>query len=148
MRPPLHDRSLGPVPRAFRALLQAHLDWDGWAALIERNGITIDRPAQSPHPRYPEIIYPLDYGYVNDTCSTDGEALDVFVGSAETGLVGAILTTDYRQGDREAKLLYNCTPVEVYTAHGFINYDRRLLEGLLVMRRPMHALWAASEGSL
>jgi inorganic pyrophosphatase len=122
-------------------LVADHLDWTGWEALIEQWGVTIDRPRHHPHPRYPEIIYPLDYGYVNETLGTDGQGLDVFVGTAKAGLVGAILTTDHRQRDREIKLLYRCTPAEVYTAHGFINFDRRLLEGLLALRHPMRTLW-------
>jgi inorganic pyrophosphatase len=136
------DDTPRPTPAMLRALTQAHFNWAGWEALIHRRGITIDRPQHHPHPQYPGIIYPLDYGYVNGTLSTDGEAVDIFVGTADTGLVGAILTTDHRQIDREFKLLYDCSPTEVYTAHGFINFDRQLLEGTLVLRRPMRMLWA------
>lgn len=141
MNPPSDGRQR-PVPPTLRAVTQMHFDWAAWEALITRHGITIDRPQHHPHPQYPEIIYPLDYGYVDGTRSTDGEAVDVFVGTADTGLVGAILTTDHRRPDREFKLLYDCAPVEVYTAHGFINFDRQRLEGLLVLRRPMASLWA------
>ena len=128
---------------ALREMVANHFDWATWETLIAHSGITIDRPRHHPHPRYPRIIYPMDYGYVNGTRSTDGDAIDVFVGTADTGLVGAILTTDHRQQDREVKLLYDCTPTEVYTAHGFINFDRQLLEGVLVLRQPMHMLWDA-----
>ncbi len=41
-------------------LTAQHFDWEGWERLIEANGLTIDRPYRSPHPRFPEIIYPLD----------------------------------------------------------------------------------------
>ena len=133
-----------PVPldvQSLRPLMRDHMQWTVWTRRIRKNGITIERPRATAHPDYPSVVYPLDYGSVNDTLGTDGDALDVFVGSGTTGLVGALLTTDHRQRDREAKLLYDCTPAEVYTAHGFINYDRTLLEGVLVLRRPMEALW-------
>jgi inorganic pyrophosphatase len=130
-----------PQRARIAVLLAERFDWAGWEALITRNGITIDRPYRSRHPDFPEIIYPLDYGFVNDTVGTDGHAVDVFVGSAENGLVGLLLTTDYRRGDREAKLLYRCTPEEIYLAHGFVNFDRTKMEGTLVLRRPMHTLW-------
>lgn len=134
--------SLPPLDlQALRPLVQAHLQWEAWARCIAQHGITIERPRATAHPAHPSILYPLDYGFVNDTLGSDGDALDVFVGSGTTGLVGALLTTDYRKGDREAKLLYDCTPAEVYTAHGFINYDQTLLEGVLVMRQPMATLW-------
>ncbi len=128
----------------LRPLVRSQLQWDRWADCIEERGITIDRPAASSHPDYPSVIYPLDYGYVNDTIGADGAPIDVFVGEGHLGLVGTLLTQDHRQQDREMKLLYNCTPAEIYTAHGFINYDRTLLEGVLVLREPMPQFWARS----
>jgi inorganic pyrophosphatase len=139
-----------PAPTSLRssaALFARHFDWPGWARLIDAHGLTIDRPFGQPHPAFPHIVYPLDYGYINDTRSSDGEPVDVFVGSAATGLVGLILAADYRQHKREPKLLYHCTAPEVYTAHGFINYDRSLLEGALALRQPMHKLWEAAAPS-
>lgn len=40
-------------------------DEDFWQALdelIRTSEIVIDRPRGSAHPRYPEMIYPVDYG--------------------------------------------------------------------------------------
>jgi len=128
--------------QTLRAIVREHFSWADWARCIEARGVTLDRPAYSAHPEYPSVVYPLDYGYVPDTTGPDGDPVDVFVGSGTQGLVGAILTTDHRQTDRDLKLLVDCTPPEIYTAHGFINYDRTLLEGVLVLRRPMAALWA------
>ncbi len=143
---PKRPSSLPPLDlQALRPLVREQLRWDGWEQCIAANGVTIERPRTTAHPNYPSVIYPLDYGCINDTQSTDGEPLDVFVGRGTTGLVGAILTTDHRQRDREIKLLYDCTPAEIYTAHGFINYDRTLLEGVLVLRRSMLTLWDEGE---
>lgn len=122
--------------------MASEVPWVEWETQVRYGGITIDRPRLSRHPRYPEIIYPLDYGYVNGTLSTDGEELDIFVGTAATGLVGVEHTRDFRRGDEEPKLLFNCSPVEVYLVHGFLNFDRRLMEGTLTLREPMEALWA------
>ena len=129
---------------ALRSAMREHFSWAAWARCVETRGVTIDRPARSAHPDYPSVIYPLDYGFVPGTTGPDGEPVDVFVGSGTGGLVGAILTTDHRQRERDVKLLVDCTPPEIYMAHGFINYDRTLLEGVLVLRRPMTALWAAA----
>jgi len=136
-----------PVPldvQSLRPLVHDHLQWASWERCICKNGITIERPRASSHPDYPSVVYPLDYGFVNNTLGTDGDGLDVFVGRGTTGLVGALLTTDHRRRDREVKLLYDCTPTEIYTAHGFINYDRTLLTGVLVLRQDMSALWDAN----
>lgn len=130
------DRPCLPSP-----LVAEHFDWAGWEALIAQNGYTLDRPTGTPHPDYPRIIYPIDYGYINGTVATDHQEVDLFAGRADTGLVGTLLTTDHRKGDREFKLLYNCAPPEIYMVYGFINFDRTLLEGTLVLRYPIYALW-------
>ena len=138
--------SLPPLDlTALRPLVRTHFPWAAWDRCLAERGVTIDRPARTAHPDYPSVIYPLDYGFIPGTTSTDGEPVDVFVGSGDAGLVGLILTTDHRQGDREVKLLVDCTPPEVYTAHGFINYDRTLLEGVLVLRTSMPDLWGQHE---
>lgn len=126
-------------------LLSSHthrvFNWEAWETLISNNGTTIDRPRGSMHPVFPEIIYPIDYGYVNETLSTDGAEIDIFLGTATNKLVAVIFTADFRKGDREAKLIYNCTPPEIYLINGFINFDPALMHGQLLMRHPLHELW-------
>jgi len=118
-----------------------HFHWTSWERLITKNGLIIDRPYLASHPVWPEIVYPIDYGYICNTTSSDGEGVDVFVGTARLGLVGLIMTRDHRKGDREIKLLYNCTPQEIYMVQGFINFDRTRMEGALILRQRMYALW-------
>jgi len=126
---------------ALADVLRKHFRWAAWEALIRQHGLTIDRPAQTVHPTWRSIVYPMDYGYINGTLSTDGEGVDVFVGTVPFGLVGLFATQDHRKGDREIKLLYNCSPTEVYLAHGFINFDRARMEGELILRQAMRTLW-------
>jgi inorganic pyrophosphatase len=125
----------------LRALVERSIDWPRWDRVIAENGITIDRPRGSHHPDHPAIIYPIDYGYVNGTLGTDGNELDVFIGSASTRLVGTMITIDYRKGDTEFKLIYDCSPAEIYLVNGFINFDRRLMEGELALRWEMQDIW-------
>ena len=35
--------------------------------------ITVDRPKGSCHPRYPDLYYPVNYGYVDGVTAPDGE---------------------------------------------------------------------------
>jgi len=41
----------------------------------------IDRPRGTAHPRFPEFIYPLDYGYLEGPQGGDGNAVDVWRGA-------------------------------------------------------------------
>jgi len=118
-----------------------YIDWEQWESLIGMKGITIERRAGAPHPEHPDIVYPIDYGYVYGTTTVDGAEMDVFKGTANNGLVAAIFTEDARKGDLEAKLIVDCTPAEIYLVNGFINFAPALMQGRLLMRRPMKSLW-------
>ena len=81
--------------------------------LVATSRIVIDRPRGSAHPRVPEIIYPLDYGYLEGTSGGDGDGIDVWRGSLpDARVTGAIMTVDLRRRDAEVKLLVGCTPAE------------------------------------
>ena len=134
--------ALGVRHEALAPAFARAFPWTRWETRLAARGVTLDRPRGSRHPAYPAIVYPIDYGYANGTSSGDGEAVDVFVGTAPAlGLVGAILTRDFRRLDREVKLLWNTHPEEIYRAHGFLNFDRALLDGTLALRYPMAELW-------
>jgi predicted acetyltransferase len=46
--------------------------WQALDKLVSDSEIVIDRPKGSAHPRYPEFIYPLEYGYLKGTTAMDG----------------------------------------------------------------------------
>ena len=72
-----------------------YIFWQRLDALLERSQIVIDRPKGSTHPRFSDIVYALDYGYLAGTTSTDGEGIDVWLGSdAEQKLDAVICTVD------------------------------------------------------
>lgn len=41
--------------------------------------IVMDRPIGTPHPKHPDIIYPINYGYIPEVYGGDGEELDVYL---------------------------------------------------------------------
>jgi inorganic pyrophosphatase len=101
--------------------------------LIRENGITIDRPKGTVHPRFPDLIYPINYGYINNTQSQDGEGIDVFLGADDgIGVVGIICTVDTVKRDSEVKVLYKCTEDNIQTALKMMNNGPML--GILVRR--------------
>ena len=99
--------------------------------LLARSALVIDRPKGSSHPRFPEMVYPLDYGYLENTASMDGEGVDVWVGTAQPpALDGLLWVVDLPKGDMEVKLLYGCTPQERELAFQFQNRPPYLLAQL------------------
>ncbi|MDR1457510.1 MAG: hypothetical protein LBI47_01505 [Puniceicoccales bacterium] len=101
--------------------------------LIREHGITIDRPKGMSHPRFPVLIYPIDYGFINDTQSQDGEGIDVFKGDdGGIGVVGIICSVDAVNRDSEVKVLYNCTEENIQTALKMMNNDP--MRGILIRR--------------
>ena len=61
--------------------------WNALDNLVANSEIIIDRPKGTAHPKYPNFIYKVDYGYLKDTSSMDGAGIDVWVGSGEKKLM-------------------------------------------------------------
>ncbi len=98
-----------------------HFFWQTLIDLVESGSILLDRPKGNAHPRYPEMIYPLDYGYLENTSAADGGGIDVWIGSTnQKTLTGILCTFDRLKRDAEIKLLIGCTLVDVETIQGFI----------------------------
>ncbi len=101
--------------------------WQEMHHLVITNSIIIDRPKGSLHPRYPELIYPFDYGYLDNTTASDGGGIDVWIGSlkktahVEVGelLTGILCTFDTLKRDAEIKLLIGCTKDDVEVIRSF-----------------------------
>jgi len=108
--------------------------WKAVDALVSSGKIIIDRPKGSVHPRFPNIEYKVDYGYIENTSSMDGSGIDVWLGSLADKKVNAILcTVDLMKKDSEIKLLMGCTEEEIKDIYHFHN-DSELMKGILVRR--------------
>lgn len=84
--------------------------WTHLDRLLAAHEVVLDRPAGTWHPRYPERIYPFDYGYLKETCAADGDEVDVWAGSGDRHrITGAVCTVDLVKNDTELKLLLGCT---------------------------------------
>ena len=112
-------------------------DKDFWQAidkLVSSGKIVIDRPKGSFHPRFPNIKYEVDYGYIENTSSMDGGGIDIWLGSLVNKQVNAIIcTVDLMKKDSEIKLLIGCTEEEIDTVYEFHN-DSEFMKGILIRR--------------
>ncbi len=107
--------------------------WAGLDALVAASELVLDRPRGAAHPRYPDFVYPLDYGYLAGTGAADGDGIDVWVGSLPgRAVVGMVCTVDGLQRDAEIKILLGCTPEEGTLIAGLHNQGAQA--GLLIWR--------------
>ena len=102
--------------------------WKEMADLVVSRPIVIDRPRGKAHPRFPDLIYPFDYGYVEGTLAADGDGIDVWVGSQDNrALTGILVTYDTVDRDAEIKLLLGCEKGDVQIIIDFIPNSMRYL---------------------
>ena len=107
--------------------------WKALDELVKESEIIIDRLKGSVHPKYPDFIYQVDYGYLKNTFSMDGAGIDVWVGSAEKNIDAIICTVDLMKKDSEIKILIGCTEEEksiIYKTHNETQY----MKGVLIRR--------------
>ena len=101
--------------------------------LVSLSPLKIDRPSGTRHPRYPELEYPLDYGYLEGTLAADGGGIDVWLGaSSNRDLSGLILTVDLHKRDTEIKIRLGCTEEEIQTILDF--HNAKSMRAFLVCR--------------
>ncbi len=110
-----------------------------WAALdkmVSTSEIVIDRPKGTRHPKYPAILYEVDYGYLKDTTSMDGDGIDVWKGTDAKQEIDAIIcVVDLLKKDSEIKILIGCTEIEkekICCLHNNSEY----MKGMLIRRKP------------
>lgn len=103
-------------------------------ALVYSSEIRIDRPKGTAHPKYPDFIYKVDYGYLKNTSSMDGAGIDVWVGTAGEKYIDAIMVViDLLKRDSEIKILVSCTEEEkdiIYQTHN----ETPNMKGILIRR--------------
>ncbi len=120
--------------------------WDYLDRLIAESRIVIDRPRGSAHPHYPELIYPLDYGYLDQTHAIDGAGVDVWLGSqSERTLEAVALTVDLHKRDVEVKLLLGCNAAEKQMVLDFLNGSSMRAE---IVYRDAGLAWLKSRRSV
>ncbi len=68
--------------------------------------VTVDRPLGSSHPDYPEMIYKVNYGYVEGLLAADGEWQDAYILGIDgpvKSFKGKVMAVIHRRDDVETK---------------------------------------------
>lgn len=110
-----------------RFIIEAFVSASGNAGTRREVTVKIDRPMGSKHPRCPDVIYELNYGFVPGVIGGDGEEQDAYVIGVTEPLyefVGELIAVVHREDDNESKWIVapkeSCfTPDEIRTAVDF-----------------------------
>jgi coenzyme F420-0:L-glutamate ligase/coenzyme F420-1:gamma-L-glutamate ligase len=121
--------------------------WGYLDRLAAESRLVIDRTKGSQHPRYPSLIYPLDYGYLEEITTLDHGGIDVWLGSLpERSLDAILMTVDLIKREMEIKLLLGCTDQEKLILLRFHNdYSMR---AMLVPRHGGTLEWIRTRRSI
>ena len=68
--------------------------------------VVVDRPLGSRHPKYEDIVYPVNYGYIPGIIAPDGEEQDAYilgVSQPVAAFQGRVIAIIHRSDDVEQK---------------------------------------------
>lgn len=70
--------------------------------------VFVDRPLGSVHPKHANIVYPINYGYIEGLLGGDGEEQDAYILGADAPVeryIGRVIAVIKRKNDNEDKLV-------------------------------------------
>ena len=68
--------------------------------------VTVDRPMGSVHPNHDDIVYPINYGYIEGIMAPDGEEQDAYIIGVNEPVkifTGKVIAVIHRNDDVEEK---------------------------------------------
>ena len=97
----------------------------------------IDRPIGSRHPQFPDMVYPINYGYIEGVFAGDGEEQDAYVLGTDKPIdtfEGKVIAVYHRFNDEEDKWIVsldgsNYSDDEILR---FIKFQEQYYEGELI----------------
>lgn len=119
--------------------------WQKMDTLLLSSACKIDHKKGTAHPQYPNLIYPVDYGYLQDTIGTGDQPIHVFKGSQRSNSVEAIVVSaDILKKDCDVKLLVGCTEGEKMDILMFLN-QTQFQKAILVQKGNDTPSWANND---
>ncbi len=68
--------------------------------------VTVDRPLGSTHPKHKDMIYPINYGYIENVFAADKEEQDAYILGVDVAVStfkGVVIAIIHRKDDVEEK---------------------------------------------
>ena len=103
-----------------------------------RVSVTVDRPLGSAHPNHPDLIYPINYGYIESLIAPDGEEQDVYILGIDKPIEkfeGIVVAVIHRFDDIEEKWVV--APENVHFSKdeisGAVEFQERFFKTEIIM---------------
>ncbi len=95
--------------------------WQKVDTLFFSSTLKITRKKGETHPRFKNLVYPVDYGRLDDSVEAVPE-VSVYVGSEkQKSITGLVVAADILQKTLDVKILTGCTPEETEDVLRFLN---------------------------
>lgn len=121
------------------------LFWQKLDTIYLSSKLEIDRPKESVHYKYSNLVYPVDYGYLKDTTGSDMEPIDVFKGSLKSSQIqAALISADILKKDCEVKLIVGCDEEEIFNILVFLN-QTEFQKAVLIRRGDEVPEWGSDD---
>lgn len=125
-------------------LLNNAFFWQKIDTIFFSNKLVITKKKDEKHAVYKNLIYPVDYGTLDDTLP-DNAGICVFKGSLKASAVDSVvIAADILKKDIEVKLLIGCTEDEELRILQFLN-QTEFQKGILIRRGDDIPAWAITE---
>ena len=95
--------------------------WQKLDTLYLSSQLKITRRKGESHPEFPNLVYPVEYGHLEDT-NGEPEGVSVYLGSGNHYVITAlIVAADILKKTLDVKILTGCTPEEEQLVLRFLN---------------------------
>jgi inorganic pyrophosphatase len=98
--------------------------------------VSIDRPIHSRHPKYKDMVYPCNYGYVKGYMGGDGEWQDAYVLGIDYPVetfTGRVIAIVKRQDDVEDKWVVSNEDYTIDEIRDLISFQEQYFKYTIIM---------------
>ncbi|MCR5373489.1 MAG: Inorganic pyrophosphatase [Solobacterium sp.] len=119
--------------------------WQKVDTLFLLGRVNIEKHKGDTHPIYANMIYPVDYGHLNETLSITDKGLSVYVGTRRPATVTSlIVAVDILEKSMDVKMLVGCTEEETNDILHFLNQSE-FHKTVLINRGNEIPVWGFTE---
>lgn len=120
------------------------LFWQKVDTLYLSSDFVVTQKKASFHPKYPNLQYPCDYGYLKTLGDEKEDLITCFIGTAKKEVNAIIVCADILKKDLESKVLIGVSQDEEEAILQFLNQTE--FQKSVIIRRGLEVpSWALSE---